>query len=104
MPPMTIPATARTSACLTTMRSTSRALRAERHPDADLLRPLGDAVRDDAVDSHRRQQQRRRGEDRQQQHRQPALGDRVRDHLVHRLDVGDDKLGIELANEADDRR
>jgi hypothetical protein len=54
------------------------------------------------VDADRREQERRAGEDGEQQHRQPTLGHRVGDDLVHRLHVGDDELGIERAHEADD--
>ena len=52
------PATASTSACRRSCAA-RRSLRAERHADADLLRPLRDAVGDDAVDPDRGQQQRR---------------------------------------------
>ena len=45
---------------------TVRCLRAERQPDADLLRPLLDRVRHQSVDADRRQQQRRAAEHRHQ--------------------------------------
>ena len=78
------------------------ALRAERHPDADFLRALRHAVGDDAVDADGREQQRRAGENAEQQHRQTPLGDRARDDLVHRPDVGDGELGSSCAHDADD--
>ncbi len=81
-----------------------RLLRAERHPDADLLRPLRDTVRDHAVDPDRRQQERRTREHRQEQHRQPPFGDRVRHHFIHRPDVGDRQLRVERPHQPDDRR
>ena len=46
----------------TTSRITCAAPRAERHPDADLARPLRDDVADHAVDADRREQQRDGGE------------------------------------------
>ena len=88
-PPMTMPAHGEQERLPHHHAQHVATLGAERHPDADFLRPLRDAVRDHAVDADGGEQKRRAGKAREQQHREAALRDRVGHHLVHRLDVGD---------------
>ena len=57
--PIATPTSASRMPWKTTMFLTCDRLRAEREPDADLLRPLLDRVRHQAVDADRREQQRR---------------------------------------------
>ena len=59
-------------------------LGAERQADADLLRPLLDRVRHQAVDADRREQQRAAAEDRHQPHVEALARGRARHDLVHR--------------------
>ena len=73
--------------CSTTMFLTWLRRRAEREPDADLLRPLLDRVRHQAVDADRRQQQRRRAEHRHQPHVEALARGRARHDFAHRADV-----------------
>ena len=49
------------------------ALRADRHPQPDLLRALADGVGDHAVEADRREEERDAGEQPEQQHREPPL-------------------------------
>ena len=77
----------------TTMFLTCDRLRAERQADADLLRPLLDRVRHQAVDADRREQQRRAAEHRHQPHVEPLARGRARHDLLHRAHVGDRQPG-----------
>src|SRR5262245_27846686 len=70
------------------------ALRAQRESDADLLRPLADQIRDDAVEANARQKKRHCGEGVEQDHRKALRGQRAGDHLIHRLRSGDDVLAV----------
>ena len=74
-------------------------LRAERHANADLTRPLRDRVRDDTVESERGQQQRQRRKSpgHRQEHARPR--NRFGNHIVHHAD-GD---GSVFLHRADDR-
>ena len=71
-------------------------VRAERLPDPELANALRHAVREHAVDPDRRHQQRDRAEDRQQRHRRAAPFERAIHPLLHRPDVEDRLLGIDL--------
>ena len=57
------------------------AIGAERHPDADLVSPLGCRVRQHAVDADRRQHQRDGGKDPEQEGHEPPVGFGSRDSL-----------------------
>ena len=80
--PKTTPTAASFIPSPSTMRSTSLRLRADRHPQPDLLRPLADGVGDDAVEPDGGEKERDEREHGQQQHREPALRDRLVNHFA----------------------
>ena len=71
-----------------------RALRAERHPDADFVPAAGHRVRDNAVNAKAGHQQRGSGKGRHEGQLESALGDRAIDHLLHGADGLDRQLRI----------
>ena len=75
---------------------------AQRHPDPDLLRALGDAVGDQPVNPHRREEKSGPREHGQQHHRQAALGEGVGEHLLQRLDSCDRQVGVLFAHDRHD--
>jgi len=78
----------------------SVALRAERHADAEFASPLCDAVRDDAIQSDRRERDGDERECRQQREREPARPQQFRHQTIHRRDIGDRLVAVELMNGA----
>ena len=91
--PTTTPTSASRIPWLTTIVRTCPVSRAQRQPDADLLRALLDRVRDQSVDADRGQRQRRQAEDRHQPHVEPLARGRARDDVGHRADVGHRQAG-----------
>ena len=81
-------------------RRTVRSMRAERHADADLTRPLRDCVREHAEDADRRKHQRDAGEEREQRHVEAGLRDRSGDDLLERADVPDRQVAIDRVHGA----
>ena len=71
-----------------------RRLRADRHAHADLVRALRDRIGDDAVDADGCQRERQAAEQREEQHVEPPIRCRIRQHLIHRRDVGDAELRV----------
>ena len=86
-----------------TSRKTSAALRAERHPHADLMRALHDEERHHAVDSDGSQHERDRGKDSDQDDRKPPRRDRIGGDLLERPHIRGGKIGIEPADLAANR-
>ena len=87
--PATSPMIVSRSPCAEDHPEHAAARRAERHVDPDLLRPLADRVRQDAVGADRRERQREAGEDRQQLREETRPRRRVSEHLVHRPHLDD---------------
>ena len=83
---------------------TSAALRAERHPDPDLARPLRDAVGNHAVDPDRRQDERDGGETAQQHRIEPWLRECPADHFLQRHQLRDKNIAIQPLDDAPQRR
>src|SRR5262249_29638417 len=84
-----------------------KASRSERYADADFARALADYVRDDAVESHRREQQAEQplrasehGAISQRQYGESA----VIEVFIHRADVVDRQVRVQLAQDAARRR
>ncbi len=93
--PSATPTSASFIPCPITSFSTSLALRAERHPNADFARALRDRVRHQAVNPEAGERQRDDGEDGQQQHGETPGGDRLRHRLFHRAHVEDRLIFIQ---------
>ena len=62
-------------------------LGSQRHPDPDLLPPMGNDVREHAIDANRREKQRDRAEDERQDHRGAAARERLHRPAIHGLQV-----------------
>ena len=73
---------------------------AQRHANADLVRPLRYRVRNHAIDPHGGQHQRKRRENPEQEHGEPASRKRRRDNLAHTPDVVDWLFVAGLGNSA----
>ena len=76
-------------------RQDAAALRAERHPDAELLRALVDREGDDAGDPRRGDDQREQGEEAEQRRRQPRWRERRGAHLGQRAELSTGWFGID---------
>ena len=61
---------------------------AERHPNSDLVSPLGDRVRDNSVNPNRRQNQCHTREETEQNSVQTTLRDHPAEQLIHRANMG----------------
>ena len=70
-----------------TRRKTDSGGRAERHADADLLRPLSHGVRHDAVDANRGERERDKREHAHQHRNRARPRDRAADDVVERADL-----------------
>ncbi len=85
-----------------TGRSTRRAIdgsrRAERDPNPQLARPLGDQMRDDRVQPSQRHQPRDDGDDAHQTRNHPLLDELMIEIRIHRADVGERYSGRQLAS------
>src|SRR5258705_35895 len=68
------------------------ALRAEGQTDSELVCPLANEIRNNAIESEARQQQRQERKGVEQDHREPLRRQRAGDHLVHGLRSRDDTL------------
>ena len=77
---------------------------AKRHPHADLVSPLRDAVRDDAVQADRRERQRHDREDDEDDHRDALARDRRVEHLLHRPRLHERQILVEIAHGRFQRR
>ena len=78
-------------------------MRAQREADAEFVCPLADEIRNDAVETDARQQQRHHRKGVEQDHREATAGQRVGNHLIHRLRSGDDVLAVLALYDAADR-
>ena len=74
------------------------AIGAERHPHAELVRPLRHRVRVDAEHADRREHEREPAEAEEQHHQQPLLSDAELDDLRQRAHVVHRKIRIDLVN------
>ena len=73
-------------------------LRAERHPHADLVRPLRDAVGHHSIEPDRRQRHRDACEHEQHDHRHALAGDRQIEPPSHRARFEQRQIGVERAH------
>src|SRR5678815_2050126 len=74
-------------------------LRAERHPDADLARALGNGVTHDPVDTDSGEKKREPGKQAEQEHAETLSRHRLRNDVGHRPDLRD---GLILVHRPDD--
>ena len=81
----------------------ARPVGAERHADADLLRPLRDAVADHAVEADGGQRQRQHPEGGQDEGGEPLREPHQRQVAVHRPRLEDPQVGVHLAPGAQER-
>ena len=98
--PRTTPTPVSSMPCRSTI-STMLPLRAERHPQADVVGALRDEVRHHAVDADDRQNQREHRERSEHHHRETLTRQRMAHPARHRLDVEDRHGGIGRLDRAD---
>ena len=96
--PMARPMASCTSAPRRTSHQTCGALGAERHPHADLLRPLRDRVRRDRVEADRRQRERDQREHAEHRAEHLELPSSLRERRVERHDAEERQIGIDGAH------
>ena len=77
-----------------TSRKRSARLAPRASPDAELSSALRDGKMEHAVNTNHRKRQRREGERRHEPRLQPALGGQVAEHVLHGLDLQENRTGI----------
>ena len=72
--------------------------RAEREPQAQFLRALGDRKRDHRIEADEGQDERQRGKDTGEKHRETLPGDGIPDDVPHGADPARRLVAVELVN------